>query len=101
MHAKLERLLSKSLTTLEVMAYYLVVHTGPGLSLAVTAMIPLSLRVSEMECPGRCVYTRQSSLLPQGLCVLAVRRSYVLACPGLCLAVPPWSRCPPPRWPSG
>ena len=31
MHAKLERLLSKSLTTLEVMAYYLVVHTGQGL----------------------------------------------------------------------
>ena len=30
MHAKLERLLSKSLTTLEVMAYYRVVHTGPG-----------------------------------------------------------------------
>ena len=30
MHAKLERLLSKSLTTLEVMAYDLVVHTGPG-----------------------------------------------------------------------
>ena len=32
MHAKLERLLSKSLITLEVMAYYLVVHTGPGLA---------------------------------------------------------------------
>ena len=32
MHTKLERLLSKSLTTLEVMAYYLVVHTGPGVS---------------------------------------------------------------------
>ena len=31
MHAKLECLLSKSLTTLEVMAYYLVVHTGPAL----------------------------------------------------------------------
>ena len=31
MHAKFERLLSKSLTTLEVMVYYLVVHTGPGL----------------------------------------------------------------------
>ena len=30
MHAKFERLLSKSLTILEVMAYYLVVHTGPG-----------------------------------------------------------------------
>ena len=29
MDVKLERLLSKSLTTLEVMAYYLVVHTGP------------------------------------------------------------------------
>ena len=29
MHAKLERLLSKSLITLEVMTYYLVVHTGP------------------------------------------------------------------------
>ena len=29
MHTKLERLLSKSLTTLEVMTYYLVVHTGP------------------------------------------------------------------------
>ena len=30
MHAKLERLLSKSLTTFEVMSYYLVVRTGPG-----------------------------------------------------------------------
>ena len=30
MHTKFERLLSKSLTTLEVMTYYLVVHTGPG-----------------------------------------------------------------------
>ena len=28
MHTKFERLLSKSLTILEVMAYYLVVHTG-------------------------------------------------------------------------
>ena len=28
MHTKFERLLSKSLTTLEVMTYYLVVHTG-------------------------------------------------------------------------
>ena len=32
MHTKFERLLSKSLTTLEVMAYYLVVHTGPDLA---------------------------------------------------------------------
>ena len=30
MHTKFERLLPKSLTTLEVMTYYLVVHTGPG-----------------------------------------------------------------------
>ena len=29
MHMKFERLLSKSLTTLEVMTHYLVVHTGP------------------------------------------------------------------------
>ena len=29
MHTKFERLLSKSLRTLEVMSYYLVVHTGP------------------------------------------------------------------------
>ena len=29
MHTKFERLLSKSLTTLEGMTYYLVVHTGP------------------------------------------------------------------------
>ena len=28
MHMKLERLLRKSLTTLEVMTYYVVVHTG-------------------------------------------------------------------------
>ena len=35
MHAKFERLLSKSLTTLEVMAYYLVVHTGPDRELSV------------------------------------------------------------------
>ena len=26
---KLERLISKSLTTMEIMTYYLVVHTGP------------------------------------------------------------------------
>ena len=31
MHTKFERLLSKSLTTLEVVTYYLVVHTGPDL----------------------------------------------------------------------
>ena len=29
MYTKFERLLSKSLTTLEVMTYHLVVHTGP------------------------------------------------------------------------
>ena len=33
MHTKFERLLSKSLTTLEVMSYYLVVHTGPGVGI--------------------------------------------------------------------
>ena len=32
MHMKFERLLSKSLTTLEVMTDYLVVHTGLGVS---------------------------------------------------------------------
>ena len=31
MHMKFECLLSKSLTTLEVMTHYLVVHTGPDL----------------------------------------------------------------------
>ena len=30
MHTKFERLLSKSLTTLEVVTYYLVVHNGKG-----------------------------------------------------------------------
>ena len=30
MHTKFERLLSKSLTALEVMTHYLVVHTGPS-----------------------------------------------------------------------
>ena len=34
MHKKFERLLSKSLTTLEVMSYYLVVHTGPDLQVS-------------------------------------------------------------------
>ena len=29
MHTKLERLLSKTLTTFEVMTHYLVVHMGP------------------------------------------------------------------------
>ena len=32
MHKKLERLHWKSLTILEVMTYYLVVHTGHGVS---------------------------------------------------------------------
>ena len=36
MHTKFERLLSKSLTTLEVMSYYLVVHTGPGAAMGYT-----------------------------------------------------------------
>ena len=36
MHTKFERLLSKSLTTLEVMSYYLVVHTGPEVYLSLT-----------------------------------------------------------------
>ena len=34
MHTKFERLLSKSLTTLEVLSYYLVVHTGPELCIS-------------------------------------------------------------------
>ena len=29
MHTKFERILSKSVTTLEVVTYYIVVHTGP------------------------------------------------------------------------
>ena len=32
MYTKFERLLSKSLTNLEVMTYYLVVHTGPDIN---------------------------------------------------------------------
>ena len=39
MHTKSERLLSKSLTTLKVMAYYLVVHTGQDPSLRCTSML--------------------------------------------------------------
>ena len=39
MHTKLERLLSKSLTTLEVMSYYLVVHTGPDLLTTSTTLL--------------------------------------------------------------
>ena len=38
MHTKLERLLSKSLTTLEVMTYYLVVHTGHGEQPTITVL---------------------------------------------------------------
>ena len=39
MYTKLERLLSKSLKTLEVMTYYLVVHTGPEGSLLVVGWL--------------------------------------------------------------
>ena len=39
MHTKFERLLSKSLTTLEVMTYYLVVHTGLGWVLKCGALV--------------------------------------------------------------
>ena len=46
MHTKLERLLWKSLTTLEVMAYYLVVHTGPGVQPDV------DWGVVQRACPG-------------------------------------------------
>ena len=43
MHTKLERLLSKSLTTLEVMTDYLVVHTGPGPGAFRKFLKPLSI----------------------------------------------------------
>ena len=39
MHTKLERLLSKSLTTLEVMTHYLVVHTGPAVTIVRAATV--------------------------------------------------------------
>ena len=55
MHTKLERLLSKSLTTLEVMAYYLVVHTGPDCPIY-TWLSHLHLVVPFM--PNCLVYTK-------------------------------------------
>ena len=58
MHTKFERLLSKSLTTLEVMSYYLVVHTGPILELVQFFFVGwlLALRLSNM-----LVYFRDGS----------------------------------------
>ena len=53
MHAKFERLLSKSLTALEVMAYYLVVHTGPG--------VRLGRGISELYSRFRCGSVSRSS----------------------------------------
>ena len=54
MHAKLERLLSKSLTTLEVMAYYLVVHTGHELFSTFLAHVNVILNLKiEMYIPLR------------------------------------------------
>ena len=49
MHTKFERLLSKSLTTLEVMSYYLVVHTGPDLSKR-----NAQLEIDAMPCHRTC-----------------------------------------------
>ena len=73
MHAKLERLLSKSLTTLEVMAYYLVVHTGPELHRDQTAVlgVPTSDRQSGvvvgwlLNAPATCWCISGTDLLRQ------------------------------------
>ena len=58
MHTKLERLLSKSLTTLEVMTHYLVVHTGPGVYTVGCwrLLLPLLIGASDM-----LVYLRDGS----------------------------------------
>ena len=48
MDTKLERLLSKSLTTLEVMTYYLAVHTAPERQ---TAIRVLAIKVLEISLP--------------------------------------------------
>ena len=42
MHTKFERLLWKSLTTLEVMAHDPVVHTGPGQALSTATRTEMS-----------------------------------------------------------
>ena len=57
MHTKFERLLSKSLTTLEVMAYYLVVHTGPGVVYLVNVL-------ALCQCISRTDLFRQLHVLP-------------------------------------
>ena len=61
MHTKFERLLSKSLTTLEVMAYYLVVHTGHGpvadvtnTKLRVDAAVETKLALKLIKTTGLC-----------------------------------------------
>ena len=45
MHTKFERLLSKSLTTMEVMTYYLVVHTGPEQTILRVAILRWKLQI--------------------------------------------------------
>ena len=44
MHTKLERLFSKSLTTLEIMTYYLVVHTAPVFSTTIPQRMATPVR---------------------------------------------------------
>ena len=86
MHAKFERLLLKSLTTLEVMAYYLVVHTGhdstikkthcesgirtQGMPLSRRTPFPLGQRGPASASLTEAVFEQQcdtcSSLLPAG-----------------------------------
>ena len=57
MHTKFERLLSKSLTTMEVMTYYLVVHTGLSQ--------PVFERTSHRDClRKRASRWRDSNLKP-------------------------------------
>ena len=67
MHSKFERLLSKSLTTLEVMTYYLVVNTGPVQTVKRAAtlreMLHVKLAVSlshSILTPGQPVLTLTS-----------------------------------------
>ena len=57
MHMKFERLLWKSLTTLEVMTYYFVVHTGPVVKVSVSrAADPGSIpAVAVSNFPGRVI----------------------------------------------
>ena len=80
MHTKFERLLSKPLTTLEVMSYYLVVHTGPDVLCTELVLQIHSFNIADHEAKTQDLTAKLSQLSGHCRCARPVNGWTVANC---------------------